>query len=323
MSTDGGLRLGYWLSSEEHGPAALVSNAQRAEQVGFETAIISDHFHPWTRTQGEAPFVWSVLGAIATATRKLRVGTGVTAPLIRMHPVVVAHAAATTAVQFAGRFFLGLGTGERLNEHVTGARWPGTGERRAMLAEAVGVIRELLDGGNVNHRGEFFTVENAQLFTTPQVAPEVYLAASGLKSAQLAGELGDGMIGVSSSPRTVEAFEAAGGKGKPRLAQLHVCWADDETAARRTARAWWPNGALTGSALTDLARPKDFEQALAHVREDDVAGTVVCGPDPQRHLEAIARFAAAGYTEVYLHQVGPDQAGFLRFCQSELLPQFT
>src|SRR3954471_13258576 len=191
------LEIGYWLSSEEHGPRALVDHAAQAEEAGFRSAMISDHFHPWVRAQGQSPFVWGVLGGIAHATSALRVGTGVTAPIIRMHPSIVAHAAATASAMLEGRFFLGLGTGERLSEHVVGERWPGATERRAMLEEAVGVIRELLGGDNVNHRGEFSRVENAQLFTRPTVAPPIHLAASGAKSAALAGRIAGGMMGVA------------------------------------------------------------------------------------------------------------------------------
>src|SRR4051812_19261839 len=264
------MEIGYWLSSEEHDPRVLVRNAVRAEELGFTSAMISDHFHPWIREQGQASFVWAVIGAIANATSELRVGTGVAAPLIRMHPAVVAHAAATAGVLLEGRFFLGLGTGERLNEHVTGERWPGATERRAMLEEAVGVIRKLLAGDNVNHRGDFYRVENAQLFTRPVVAPPIYLAAGGPKSAALAGRVADGMIGVGATARPVEAFEKAGGRGKPRLGQLHVCWAESEDKARRIAHEAWPNAAIQGQALSDLARPKDFERITAALSEETV-----------------------------------------------------
>jgi G6PDH family F420-dependent oxidoreductase len=263
-----------------------------------------------------------VLGGIAHATTALRIGTGVTAPIIRMHPAIVAHAAATAATMLEGRFFLGLGTGERLSEHVVGERWPGATERRAMLEEAVGIIRELLAGDNVNHRGDFYRVENAQLFTRPTVAPPIYLAASGPKSAALAGRVADGVIGVAPTARTVEAFEAAGGRGKPRLGQLHVCWAESEDKARRIAHEAWPNAAVQGQALSDLARPKDFERITAALSEETVTADIVCGPDVDQHVQAIGRFAAAGFTEVYVHQIGPDQAGFLRFYRDLVLPQF-
>src|SRR4051812_4738131 len=202
------LELGYWLSSEEHGPCALVDHAARAEDAGFRSAMISDHFHPWVRAQGESPFVWGVLGGIARATSALRIGTGVTAPILRMHPAVIAHAAATAAAMLEGRFFLGLGTGERLSEHVIGARWPGATERRAMLEEAVGIIRRLFDGANVNHIGDYFRVENAQLFTRPITPPPIMLAVSGRASGKLAGRIADGMIAAAIDPRAIEAFES-------------------------------------------------------------------------------------------------------------------
>ncbi len=172
------LELGYWLSSEEHDPKVLVRNAARAEEVGFRLAGISDHFHPWVPEQGQSPFVWSVLGGIAEATDQLRVGTGVTAPLIRMHPAIVAHAAATAAVMLDGRFFLGVGTGERLNEHITGVHWPRPDVRREMLEEAVSMIRRLWEGEPVEHHGAHYTVEQAQLFTRPERPPPIVVAGS-------------------------------------------------------------------------------------------------------------------------------------------------
>lgn len=322
--TDGGrrpFRLGYWLSSEEHAPPHLVDMAVRAEKAGFPTAMISDHFHPWVEAQGQSGFVWAVLGAIAHATDALEIGTGVTAPIQRMHPALVAHAAATVATLLPGRFFLGLGTGERLNEHVTGAHWPSATVRRDMLEEAVAVIRQLFGGKNVNHAGRHFTVENAQLFTLPDEPPPILLAASGKRSAALAGRIADGLIGVAPSPAEVDAFEANGGRGKARLGQIHVCVDEDEAAARRTAHRLWPNGAFTGTMLTELPRPREFEQVAGLAREDDVAGNVVCGTDVDRHLAAIAAFASAGYDTVYVHQVGPDQDTFLRFYREEVFPR--
>lgn len=314
------MEIGYWLSSEEHTPCDLVEWAVRAEHEGYAAAVISDHFHPWVRTQGQASFVWGVLGAIAHATATLRVGTGVTAPIIRMHPVVVAHAAATAAVQFEGRFFLGLGSGERLNEHVTGQRWPASTERRAMLEEAVTIIRELFRGKNLNHAGDYFQVENAQLFTVPVTEPEIVLAASGAKGAELAGRVADGILGVEPAEKIVQAFEASGGKGKRRLGQLHVCWADDKAAAEKLVCEQWPNGGIQGAALSELTRPRDFEQLAGSLADDAITKNIVCGPDAQEHIEAVARFAAAGFTELYLHQIGPDQEGFFRFYSDHVLP---
>lgn len=314
------MRIGYWLSSEEHGPHDLVRNAVAAEQHGYAAAMISDHFHPWVRAQGQAPFVWGVLGAIAQATSTIEVGTGVTAPIIRTHPAVIAHAAATAAVQFEGRFFLGVGTGERLSEHVTGERWPAYGERQTMLEEAVAIIRALLGGKNVNFSGSHYQVENAQLFTLPVTEPQILVAASGTKTAQLAGRIADGLIAVAPDGRVVEAFESAGGKDKRRLAQLHVCWAQTTEEAVKTVREKWPIASLQGAVLSDLARPVDFEQLTGSLPDDLAVGEVVCGPDPQEHRDAIARFAAAGFTELYVHQIGDDQDGFFRFYAEHVLP---
>ena len=317
----GELRLGYWLSSEEHPARRLVELAVAAEATGFPTAMISDHYHPWVDAQGQSSFVWGVLGAIAQATEELEVGTGVTAPIQRIHPAIVAQAAATAATLMPGRFFLGLGSGERLNEHITGQPWPSAGRRREMLEEAVDVIRKLFGGKNVNHHGTHFTVENAQLYGLPDEPPPIHIAASGKRSAALAGRIADGLIGVVPSADQVDAFEANGGAGKPRLAQVHVCVDEDEAAARRTAHRIWPQGALTGTALTELPRPREFEQVAELVTEDQVADKVVCGIDVDRHLAAIAEFVSAGFDTVYVHGIGPDQETFLRFYGQEILPR--
>jgi G6PDH family F420-dependent oxidoreductase len=232
--------------------------------------------------QGNSPFVWAVLGGIAQATRALRVGTGVPAPILRLHPAVVAHAAASVAAMMPRRFFLGVGTGERLNEHVIGGRWPTAPERREMLAEAVEVIRRLFTDEEVNQRGRHFRVEHAQLYTLPPQPPPILLAVAGRRSAQLAARICDGMIGITAEAGLVDAFEAAGGRGKPQIGQLHMCWADSEEAARKTALQWWPNGAIGGGAVTELARPTDFAELAALVNEQTIARTVVVGPDPRR-----------------------------------------
>lgn len=226
---------GYALSSEEHEPLKLVEFAQRAESAGFTFALISDHYHPWMDRQGHSSFVWSVIGAIAATTKELRLGTGVTCPTIRIHPAIIAQAAGTAAALMPGRFFLGLGAGENLNEHITGQRWPAPPVRRKMLAEAIDVIRELWTGESVDHYGEFYTVEDARLYTLPPSAPPIFVAASGEQAAELAGKAGDGLIATSPERALVQRFEAAGGARKPRYAQITVCWAKDEASARRTA----------------------------------------------------------------------------------------
>jgi coenzyme F420-dependent glucose-6-phosphate dehydrogenase len=314
--------IGYSLSCEEHAPVDLVRNARRAEEAGFEYALISDHFHPWIDRQGESPFVWGVLGAIAEATERLRIGTGVTCPTIRMHPAIVAHASATAAALMPGRFFLGVGSGENLNEHVHGDRWPPAKDRLSMLAEAIGLIRELWTGKLTSHRDEHYRVENARLYTVPDEPPELMVAASGGESAGLAGRLGDGLITVSPDADTVKAFGDAGGEGKPRFGQLHVCWAETEEEGRKTALEWFPNVALPGDLSQELPNPWQFEQASSLLSEDDMAEIAACGPDPELHREMIGRFEEAGCDHVYVHQIGPDQAGFFDFYEREILPGY-
>jgi G6PDH family F420-dependent oxidoreductase len=315
------IELGYALSSEEHTPNDLVANARRAEETGFTFALISDHYHPWVDAQGQSPFVWSVIGGIAQATEKLRLGTGVTCPTIRIHPAIIAQAAATSQVMMEGRFFLGVGTGEELNEHVVGARWPGPVERLEMLEEAVEVLRLLWQGGFQSHYGKHYTVEQARIYTLPDEPPPVAIAAAQPKAAEMAGRIGDALIAVAPERERVEQFEQAGGNGKPRYAQVTVCYAESEAEAKKTAYEIWPNAGLEGPLGQELAIPKHYEAAAALLSEDDVAKTVICGPDPERHLEAIREYEQAGFDHVYVHQVGRDQESFLRFYADRILPE--
>jgi G6PDH family F420-dependent oxidoreductase len=232
--------IGYTLSAEEHRPDDLVRHAQLAERAGFTFALISDHFHPWIDRQGQSAFVWAVLGGIAQRTSTLRIGTGVTCPLLRIHPAIVAQAAATTASMLPGRFFLGVGTGEELNEHILAQRWPSTTVRREMLEEAVELIRKLWEGELTSHSGRHYTVENARIYTLPDEPPPIAFAASGPEAAELAGRLGDALVTTAPDASVVETYREAGGSG-PRYGQLTVCWGEDEAAARKTAHEWWPN----------------------------------------------------------------------------------
>jgi coenzyme F420-dependent glucose-6-phosphate dehydrogenase len=314
------MELGYSLSSEEHGPNELIEAAARAEEAGFGFAMVSDHFHPWLDAQGQSPFVWSVLGGIARETSRLRVGTAVTCPLIRMHPAIVAQAAATTQAMFGGRFFLGVGTGERLNEHILGDRWPRPDERREMLEEAIAIMRLLWEGGTRSFDGRFYEVDQARLYTRPETPPAIVMAAGGARAAEMAGRFADGLISTAPSRATVEAFAAAGGAGKPRYGQLKVCWADSEQRAIDTVMRVWPLSGLPGVLNTELATPAQFEAAAKTVEPKDLEGLVVLGPDPAKHLAAIEAFADAGFDHVFVHQVGADQAGFLRFYEHEIMP---
>ena len=312
--------LGYALSSEEHRPNALVDHAARAEEAGFEHALISDHFHPWVEAQGEAPFVWSTLGGIARETESLRVGTGVTCPIQRYHPAVVAQASATVASMFDGRFFFGVGTGENLNEHVTGGRWPEFEVRMEMLEEAIDVIRELWTGENVSHHGEHYTVENAKLFTLPEEPPDLYVSGTGPKSATKAGELGDGLVSVAPAKKFVDRFREAG--DGPRYGQVTVCYDEDERQAKETAAKYWPNAAIPGELSWELPTPKHFEAAAKAIGDEAVTKQVVTRPDADAHLEQIQKFVDAGFDHVYVHQIGPNQDAFLDFYESEVVPSF-
>jgi coenzyme F420-dependent glucose-6-phosphate dehydrogenase len=310
-------KLGYSLSSEEWDAPSLVAFAERAEEVGFSFAGISDHFHPWVDAQGNSPFVWGVLGAIAARTERIELLTGVTCPTQRIHPAIVAQAAATAAQLMPGRFSLGVGTGEALNEHITGERWPSTVERQDRLAEAIEVIRALWEGELTSHRGEYYRVENARIYSMPEEPPPLLVAVAGERSV----EHGDGIIGVSPVAESVDQFRREGGEG-PTYGQLHVCWAADEAEARKTAHRIWPNAAITGGYMLEMTTPERFEEAAENVREDDVAEAVVCGPDPERHRAAIQEYVDAGYERVYVHQIGSDQAGFFDFYEREILPHF-
>jgi len=313
--------IGYALSSEEHAPRDLVRHARLAEESGFTFALVSDHYHPWIDRQGQSPFVWGVLGAIASATQRLVVGTGVTCPTMRIHPAIIAQASATAAALMPGRFFLGVGTGERLNEHVLGQAWPEWEVRAEMLEEAVAVMRALWSGEMTSHHGRYYTVENARLYSLPDAPPPLHVAGSGPRMAELAGRIGDGFIGTSPERELIDGYRKAGGDG-PRYAQVTVCWAEDEATARRTAHEWWPTVALEGNATQELALPEDYEALAKLVTEDAVAGAIPCGPKPEPILDAIGKYADAGYDHVYLHQVGPDQRGFLDFAAKAIVPEF-
>lgn len=311
--------FGYTLSSEEHGPRDLVANAVAAEEAGFDFLSISDHYHPWVQAQGHSPFVWSVLGGIAAATDSIRVGVGVTCPILRVHPAVIAQAAATTALLFEDRFFFGVGTGEALNEHIVSERWPSIDERLDMLEEAVGIVRELWQGETVDHRGRWYQVDNARLFDPPDPPPPIVVSGFGDRAIELAGRIGDGYWGHSPEREVIDRYRSAGGDG-PRYSQVNVCWAEDEATARKTAHQVWPNAGVPGQLAQDLPTWTHFEQAAELVTESVATESVACGPDIGPFVESAQKFIDAGYDHIYFHQIGPDQEGFLRFWTEELQP---
>jgi coenzyme F420-dependent glucose-6-phosphate dehydrogenase len=314
------MELGYFLSSEEHAPGDMVRTAKAAEDAGFAFAMISDHYHPWLDDQGQSPFVWAVIGGIATATDRLELATAVTCPTIRIHPAIIAQAAATAGAMMPGRFSLGVGTGENLNEHILGDPWPAADVRLEMLEEAVEVIRSLWEGGYTSHRGIHYVVENARLYTLPERLPPILVAAAGPQAARLAASIGDGFIGVSPDPKGVQTFRDSGGHG-PRYGKLTVCWAEDEAEAVRTAHRTWRSSGIPGQASQELPLPMHFEQVSELVTEDMTREATICGPDPDRHLDGIRRFLEAGYDHVAVHQVGPDQEGGIRFYRERIMPR--
>ena len=318
------MRIGYFLSSEEYTPAELLQQAQLAERAGFQALWISDHFHPWNDAQGQSPFVWSMIGALSQVC-SLPVTTSVTCPTIRMHPAIVAQAAATCAVLLDGRFVLGVGSGEALNEHVTGARWPSAPVRLDMLAEAVTIMRQLWAGGFVTHHGGHYTVENARIYTLPDTPPPVYLSGFGEQSATMAGRIADGYISTMPDPDLVKAFRAAGGDGKPMQAGYKVCWSTDDDAGVAAAHRLWANSGLPGECSQVLPSPRHFEQLSALVTPEMTKDAVAYGSDIERHVAAFRPFARAGFDEVYISQMGGREPecrveGFFQFYRDKVLP---
>jgi G6PDH family F420-dependent oxidoreductase len=310
----------YALSSEEHDARTLVATAQRAEQAGFRSVWISDHYHPWIDRQGQSPFVWSVIGGIA-ATTGLSVTTAVTCPTVRIHPAVLAQATATSSNLLpGGRFRFGVGTGEALNEHILGDRWPPASVRLDMLAEAIAVIRALWTGDEVTHRGDRYTVENARIYTTPDDEIPVYVSAFGPQAVEVAARHGDGWMTTSPDRDLLDRYRSSGGAG-PVLGALKVCWAADEGDARKLAYELWPTSGIPGQLHQDLPTPAHFEQAASMVSEEAANKGTPCGPDPECYAAAVREYADAGFDEIALTQIGPDQEGFFRFYEQELRDQ--
>ena len=313
--------IGYTMMSEQAGPKQLVRDVALAEEAGFDFAVISDHYFPWLDAQGHAPYAWSVLGAAAQATSRIPLMTYVTCPIRRYHPAVVAQKAATMQLLSDGRFTLGVGAGENLNEHIVGGQWPIASVRHEMLREAVEIIRALWDGRNVTYRGKHFDVESARLWDLPDVPPELGIAVSGPESCALAGRHADLMIAVTPEPDLGRMFDNAGGVGKPRVGQIALSYdEDDQVALKRAMEQFrWFTGGWRVNA--ELPVPASFEQASATVRPEDVARQMPCGPDVERHVRGIREFESAGFTHVALVQVGGEtQERFISWAGSELLP---
>ncbi|WP_030293526.1 LLM class F420-dependent oxidoreductase [Streptomyces katrae] len=315
------VRFGYTMMTEQAGPRELVDHVVGAERAGFDFAVISDHYSPWLDAQGHSPYAWSVLGAAAQATTAIPLMTYVTCPTVRYHPAVVAQKAATVHLLSEGRFRLGLGSGENLNEHVVGPGWPAAHIRLEMLEEAVEIIRELFGGGSVNHHGRYFDVENARLWDLPDEPPPIGVAVSGGRSCELAGRVADLAIAIDPERELLEAFDRSGGAGKPKVGQLAVCYdVDRDTAVKRAHEQFrWSLGGWRVNA--ELPGPAAFEQASRCVRPEDVAESIPCGEDVNVFVDAVRPFVDAGFTEVALVQVGgAHQYPFLEWAEATLLP---
>jgi G6PDH family F420-dependent oxidoreductase len=312
------MKIGYFLSCEEFEPRALVEQAERAEAAGFHALWISDHYHPWNDEQGHSAFVWSVIGALSHAT-SLPVTTGVTCPTMRIHPAVIAQAAATSAVMTGGRFQLGVGSGEALNEHILGEHWPRAAVRLEMLEEAIEVMRLLWEGGQRSHRGRHYTVENARVYDLPDEPVPVYVSGFGPKAIKLAARIGDGFCTTSPDKDAIGLYRSEGGKG-PVHAGTKVCFMDSEEKARETVHRLWPNESLPGELAQVLPTPSHFEQACSLVTPDMLQTPV--GPDLDAHAESLQAYADAGVDELFVQQIGPDQDAFFDRWAPEILPRF-
>ena len=318
------VEIGYKLFTESHSAPELVKNARLAEDAGFSFLSISDHYLPWISNHGHAGFAWCTIGAISQATSRARVSTGVTCPLMRYHPAIVAQAAATAANLIPGRFELGLGTGENLNEHIVGGVFP-TSEpvRLDMLREAVKIIRTLWKGGMQDYHGAYYTVDNAQIFELPQDLPPIRISAQGPMAAEVAGEIGDALIHFDQKPEEViEMFRTSGGEGKSCMVETTVCYGRSVDEAKRTAYEWFPMAANKGELNWVVPTPAHFEQMQQMVTPEDVAKNVLCGPDPQKIIEKVGKLVDMGYDSVLLHQVGPDQERFINLAHDIILPEF-
>lgn len=324
-------RYGYKLMSEEHGPLALIANACAAEDSGFDFVGISDHFHPWLNTQGHAPFAWAVLGAIAVATERIGIMTAVTCPFLRYHPAVIAQAAASQAAMTPGRFWLGLGSGKALNEHVVGGVWPEPHVRLKMMQEAIGIIQRLFTGKVARHDdGKYFTMERVRLWTLPPEPAPILVATAGPITARWTGENCDGIITPGASleklKALLDAFEkGARGVGKdpakmPKLLQLHMSWADTYDEALRNAMTEWPNGGMP-FPKQDIRSPEDFAEIAKLVKPENYKNRMLISPDLDEHRAYIQQFVDLGFDEIHVHNVGRNQEQFIKAFGEQVIPQ--
>jgi G6PDH family F420-dependent oxidoreductase len=311
------VQIGFKLFAEAYSPQEMVRQAVRAEEAGFDFVEISDHYHPWLESHGHSGFAWSILAAIAARTERIRLATGVTCPTIRYHPAIVAQAAATTALLSDGRFTLGVGSGERLSEHVTGAEWPVVGVRQEMLREALEIIRLLWEGGYRTYRGRYLSIEDARVFDLPETRPEIAVAAGGPRAARIAAELGDALFVTEPRTDLIDTYTAAGGTGA-RYAEVPLAYAGTVDAALESAHRLFRFGPTGWKVQAELPNVRNFEAATAFVRRDDMAGVFGAGPDVETHVATVRGFADAGYDRLALISAGPDVEEFFAFWEKEL-----
>ena len=313
------MRFGYFLSSEEYSPAELVEQAKAAERAGFDALWISDHYHPWNDEQGQSAFVWGVIGAVSQACA-LPVTTAVTCPTVRIHPAVIAQAAATAAVQLEGRFILGVGTGEALNEHILGDAWPAVDVRLEMLEEAVDLIRELWKGEPVTSRGRHYRCDRARIYTRADEPPPIYVSAFGPKALDVAARIGDGFISTAADAEAVATFKEKSG-GKPAQGGAKVAWAETEEEGVGHAHRLWANAGLPGELAQVLPTPQHFEQASELVTRESTAESVVAGNDIDKHVRQLQDYVDAGYDEVYVANMGPNYLAMIEAYGRDVLPR--
>ena len=314
------MRVGYFLSCEEYDVPELLEQATLAEEAGFSSLWISDHFHPWNDAQGQSPFVWAVIGALSQTTT-LPITTAVTCPTRRFPPSLSAQAAATVATMLPGGFRFGVGSGEALNEHIHGQRWPSAEIRLEMLDEAVGVIRRLWSGEFVNHRGTYYTVDRARLYTLPDQPPEIHVSAFGPKAAELAARIGDGLVTTSVNRPVLDRFwELA--PSLPVSLGTKVAWAPSRSEGVELAHRLWGHGAAGGEAAQELPHPRHFEQLAESMSPSAIAEKYVCGSSYDEHAEQLGTYAAAGIAEAYVANIGPHYRAMIEGYGEHVLPRF-
>ena len=324
-------KIGYAAMLEQFGPAEILDLCARADSAGFSGVMAADHFQPWVPSQGQASFVWEVLAVAGTRTRG-DLGPGVTCPSFRMHPAIVAQAAATLEVMYPGRTWLGLGSGEALNEHVVAGYWPEVPERINRMFEAIEIIAKLFSGKEVKHDGRFFKMETCRLWTLPEKAPPIYVATAGPVTARRTGKFADGIITVGAPEEKIDGIfakfaEGAREAGKdpatmPKILQLHLSWAETDAEAVANAISEWPNGGMR-FPKQDIRSPKDFEQMATLVRPDDFMGRMIMSADPEVHRREIQKFLDLGFDQIYVHNVGRNQAAWIDLFGREVLPRLT